>query len=132
MINNHKLEHAKEIKYLGIMLNKRNCVFTSNTNYLKTNATRTMYALRSKMNINRLPLQVALKLFDATIKPILLYASEVWEPFLHQESGMWDYNELEKTHLQFLKPILGVNRSTTNIRVRGELNRHKQIFSKET
>ena len=58
------------------------------------------------------------------IKPILLYASEVWEPFLENDYDKWDYNEIEKVHLQFLKQILGVNRSTTNILVRGELNRH--------
>ena len=82
-----------------------------------------MYALRAKININTLPLRIALKLFDAIIKPILLYGSEVWEPFLNQDESKWDQNDVEKTYTQFLKKILGVNRSTTTAMVRGELSR---------
>ena len=55
---------------------------------------------------------------------MLLYGSEVWEPFLDQDSIKWDGNDIEKTYTQFLKQILGVNRSATNIMIRGELNRH--------
>ena len=65
-----------------------------------------------------------MKLFDALVKPILLYASEIWEPFLNQDYDKWDRNKVEKVHLQFMKQIMGVNRSVTNILVRGELNRH--------
>ena len=36
----------------------------------------------------------------------------------------WDQNDIERTYLQFLKRILGVNRSTTTTMVRGELNKH--------
>ncbi len=64
-----------------------------------------------------------MKLFDTLVKPILLYASEAWEPFLDQATDKWDYNPIEKVHTQFLKHILGLNRSTTNILVRGETNR---------
>ena len=67
---------------------------------------------------------MALKLFDSLIRPILLYASEVWEPFLNHDTAKWDYNVIEKIHMQFIKRILGVNRSTTNILVRGEVGRH--------
>ena len=82
-------------------------------------------ALRKEsLRITNIPIKLALKLFDALVKPILLYASEIREPFLNQDYDKWDSNEIEKVHLQFLKQILGVNRSTTNILVRGELNRH--------
>ena len=57
------------------------------------------------------------------VKPVLLYGSEVWEPFLDHDSIKWDGNDIEKTYTQFLKQILGVNRSATNM-IRGELNRH--------
>lgn len=36
----------------------------------------------------------------------------------------WTENCIEKIHLQFLKRILGINRSTTNLLVIGELDRH--------
>ena len=123
-IDGKNLENTREYKYLGITINKKNCTFVPATKNLRIKATRALYAIKTKVNINRLPIRMALKLFDALVKPILLYASETWEPFLDNDYDKWDYNEIEKVHLQFLKQLLGVNRSTTNILVRGETNRH--------
>ena len=123
-INGETLENTKEYKYLGIIIHKKNCSFNPALKYLRTKATRAIYALRSKVNVNKLPIHIALKLFDSLIKPILLYASEVWEPFVKNDQEEWDKNDIEKTYTQFLKRALGVNTSTTTILVRGELNRH--------
>ena len=118
------MENTKEYKYLGIPVHKKNCSFNTALKYLRTKATRALFALRSKVNICHLPIRTALKLFDALIKPVLLYASEVWEPFVNNEPEQWDKNDIERTYLQSLKQILGVNRSATTAMVRGELNRH--------
>ena len=118
------LENTNEYKYLGIMINKKNCTFLPALKALRIKATRVLYAIKSKIDIHNLPIKLALKLFDALVKPILLYASEIWEPFLEHDYDKWDGNDIEKVHLQFLKQLLGANRSTTNILVRGELNRH--------
>ena len=123
-INGVPLENTKEYKYLGIPVHKKNCSFNTALKYLRTKATRALFALRSKVSINQLPLHVALKLFDALIKPILLYASEVWEPFVNNDPDQWDKNDIERTYLLFLKQVLGVNRSATTAMIRGELNRH--------
>ena len=114
------LENVKEYKYLGIMINKKNCTFTPAIKALKIKATRALYAIKAKVNINRLPIKMALKLFDSLVKPILLYASETWEPFLDNDNEKWEHNEIEKVHVQFLKQLIGVNRSATNLLVRGE------------
>ena len=118
------LENTKKYKYLGITIHKKNCSFNPALKYLRTKALRAIYGLRSKVDINKLPIPIATKLFDVLIKPILLYASEVWEPFVKNISEEWDKNEIEKTYTQFLKQVLGVNRSTTTIMVRGELKKH--------
>ena len=123
-INGVPLENTKEYKYLGIPVHKKNCSFNTALKYLRTKAMRALFALRSKVNICHLPVRTALKLFDALIKPILLYASEVWEPFVNNKPEQWDKNDIERVYLQFLKQILGVNRSATTAMVRGELNRH--------
>ena len=123
-VNGKQLENVKEFKYLGITVHKKACSFTPTLSHFKVKATRALYALRAKININNLPIKVALKLFDAIIKPILLYGSEVWEPFINQDEDKWDQNDVEKIYTQFLKQVLGVNRSTTTAMVRGELNRH--------
>ena len=123
-INGVPLENTKEYKYLGIPVHKKNCSFNTALKYLRTKATRALFALRSKVSISKLPIHIALKLFDSIIKPILLYASEVWEPFVNNEPDQWDKNDVERIYLQFLKQVLGVNRSATTAMVRGELNRH--------
>ena len=123
-VNGAALENVKEFKYLGITVHKKSCSFTPTLNHFKVKATRALYALRSKINFTNLPIKVALKLYDAIIKPILLYGSEVWEPFLNQDNIKWDQNDIERTYLRFLKQTLGVNRSATTTMVRGELNRH--------
>ena len=109
---------------MGIPIHKKNCSFNTALKYLRTKATRALFALRSKVNITQLPVHLALKLFDALIKPILLYSSEVWEPFVNNDPDQWDKNDIERTYLLFLKQVLGVNRSATTAMVRGELNRH--------
>ena len=123
-IDGINLQNTREYKYLGIIINKKNCTFLPAIKALRIKATRALYAIKAKININKLPIRLALKLFDALVKPILLYASETWEPFLNHDYKKWDNNEIEKVHTQFLKQLIGVNRSTTNILVRGELNRY--------
>ena len=78
----------------------------------------------NRFKIKFLPIKAALKLFDSTITPILLYGSEVWSPYLYRNPNFWDSCKVERIHKQFLKRLLGVNRSTTNILVRGELGRY--------
>ena len=76
--------------------------------------------LNSKVRLTQLPVKVALNIFDAAILPILLYGSEIWEPYPSQENIKWESNDIEKVHTQYIKRILGLNRSTTNMLVRTE------------
>ena len=126
-VDGHMLENALQIKYLGIIMNRKNCSFAPTLQHLRIKANRAVHALNSKLKISQLPPKIAMKLFDSMIAPILTYASEVWEPFINQDTIKWDYNDIEKTHLQFLKRILGVNRSTTNLLVKGETGRHNLL-----
>ena len=80
--------------------------------------------INNRFPIKRLPIKAALKLFDSIITPILLYGSEIWGTYNYLSFEKWDKCEIEKVHLNFCKHILGVNRSTTNILVRGELGRY--------
>ena len=69
-------------------------------------------------------MKTMLKLFDTCIVPIILYGSEVWAPFMNHDWVKWDTTQTEKIHTQFLKRLLGVNRSTTNVITRSEMGRH--------
>ena len=57
------------------------------------------------------------------ISPILLYGSEVWGPYYNFDFKKRGRCEVEKTHTQFLKRILGCDIHTSNIMNRGELGR---------
>ena len=122
-INNSPLENVTEFTYLGITINAA-CNFKDTLSILSSKANRALLALNSRFKIKFLPIKAALKLFDSTITPILLYGSEVWGPYLYRNPNFWDSCEVERIHTQFLKRLLGVNRSTTNTLVRGELGRY--------
>ena len=51
-----------------------------------------------------LPIDLALKLFDETIMPILLFSSEIW--------GYEDSTLLERIHSDFLRKLTNLRRST--------------------
>ena len=121
--NDKILENVNEYKYLGITINSAGS-FNPTFNILSNKAKRAIYALNSKYAIKRLPVWAALKLFDSVISPILLYCSEIWGAFGYLDYEKWDSNPIERAHLSFCKHILGVNRSTTNNLVRGELGRY--------
>ena len=121
--DNKLLENVNEYKYLGITINSAGS-FNPTFNILSKKAKRAIYALNSKYATKRLPVWAALKLFDSVISPILLYCSEIWGAFGYLDYEKWDANPIEKVHLSFCKHVLGVNRSTTNNLVRGELGRY--------
>ena len=54
--------------------------------------------MNSKINLRFLSVKTLLKLFDSLICPILLYGSEVWEPYLNHDKEKWDNNPIEKVH----------------------------------
>ena len=123
IINGRELEIVREYKYLGITMNSKNCSFTPTLTDLHCKGTRAMYSLFSLLPTKLLSIKSLLKFFDTCIAPIITYGSEVWAPYLNHEYTNWDSNVIERLHMQFLKRILGVNRSTTNELVRAELGR---------
>ena len=120
-INNVVLENVKSMKYLGFTITAKNCSFLPTLENLSIKATRTIYALNSKIKISRFPIRLALKLFNTLIKPILLYGSEVWGPYTDFDYTNWDSSKIEMIHTQFLKRALGCNVNTSNIMTRGEV-----------
>ena len=123
-IDEKPIEMVKEYKYLGITVNARNCSFSPTMTNLSNKATRAIFAITSKLPYKSAPVKTLLKLFDSCIAPILTYGSEIWAAYTNHDWKNWDTTEIERVHTQFLKRVLGVNRSTTNVMVRGELGRH--------
>ena len=127
-INDRIIENVKEFKYLGITMSKKGS-FTPTLEDLSCKGSRALYAIASKIPIKEIQIKTMIRLFDACIAPILLYGSEVWAPYINHDYTKWESNPIEKIHTQYLKRLLGVNRSTTNILVRGETGRNPLLAS---
>ena len=86
-------------------------------------ANKAKYALSNIIKLKTLPVKVALRLFDAAVLPILTYGSEIWALNSTSDHEKWDRSSIERTHLDFLRHILGVNRSVNNLLCRAEVGR---------
>ena len=133
--NNHKFYFAgiriietKEYSYLGIVFKKNGCLKTAIAK-LNSKALKAQFSIKQNM-YNANP-SVLLKLYDTLIKPISLYGVEVWN--LHainwkdktlNDLMMEDNFLFENIHNRFCKHILKVNKSCTNMLVKGELGRY--------
>ena len=122
-INGKQIENVKVFKYLGITIQKKNCSFLPTLKDLSNKANRTLFALNSKIKFTQLPVKIAIRIFDAVVSPILLYGSEVWEPYINFDNSKWESSDIERVHTQFIKRLLGLNRSTTNILARSEVGK---------
>ena len=77
-----------------------------------------VFNMRRKVkSIGELPPNIMLNLFDALIKPILIYGSDVWEI----KSKLW--GEADKIFLRYIQCILRVKATTSNIMTTGECGR---------
>ena len=86
------------------------------TNELCSRANKALYNLyKYTYRFRRLPINVSLTLFDKMVLPILLYGSDIW--------GHSDCAAVERVHLKFCKPLLGVGSTTSDVAVLGELGR---------
>ena len=108
----------REYKYLGFVLTPSGEI-VSGLHDLKDRAARASAHLRTKMGeYFRKHLLTTLKLFDALIKPILLYMADFWGCLKMPKN-----NPIEVFHNKFLKQLLGVQTQTTNIGVLLETGR---------
>ena len=96
---------------------------------LKEKALHALFSLRKHTNFSKLPPDLANKIFDAMISPILTYNSEVWGAYAKSDLKSWDSSQIEKTHLQFCKRYLEVSNKASNVACRAELGRFPLIIA---
>ena len=123
-IDTHPIENVKQYKYLGITINAKNCSYNPTQIDLSCKATNALYAINSKIPLKLMPIKTALR-----------YLMHVYHLYCYMEVkfgvlswvmiiGNGNYQPIEKVHTQFLKRMLGVNYSTTNILIRRECGRN--------
>ena len=112
MFESQPIEIVSEYKYLGIYFSK-NGSFTLAKKKIAEQANKAVFALLRKIKDLDLPYDLQLDIFDKTIKPILLYGSEVW--------GIGNCDIIERVHLKFIKYIFKLKTSTPSHMIYGEL-----------
>ena len=110
VIGKNNLDNVYEFTYLGIKIDATGSL-KSSIDELTTKANKAKYALNNIAKLKRIPIKEALRLFDSCILPILSYGSEIWVINQTLDCDKWDTTQTEKSHLNFLKHILGVNSS---------------------
>jgi hypothetical protein len=111
MSDNKELDICESYNYLGILFNFNNNFLNAKKKLIEQ-AQNALYSVYYKIRNKQIPLNLQLKIVDALVSPILLYACEVIK---------FDKNDnIEKVHLQFLKNILRVRTTTPNYLVDGE------------
>lgn len=125
------LKVVKSYTYLGVEMTAGG-TFHFARETLADKAGKAMFPLISTISQFHIPIKDSIRLFRSVIQPILLYNAENWATFSKQKllsitsgkSTLYDSitnSEIERVHFKFLKFILGVNNSSTNAMVLGEV-----------
>ena len=86
IVGGKSIENVKTFTYLGFTITARNCHFQATIDDLSIKANRAIFLIRSKIKLSKLPVKLAIKIFNSQIAPILLYGSEVWGPYMGKKS----------------------------------------------
>ena len=107
-LENTKIETVRQYKYLGFIITPSGEI-NSGLKDLKSRGIFALTELRNKMGeyFNKYP-DTTMHLFDALIKPIILYMADFWGCLPLQK-----YNPVDTTQNRFLKQMLGVQTQTT-------------------
>ena len=130
-IDNLGIKSCKKYVYLGI-------VFTPGNNFraaqkeLYEKACKTLFTYLSVINVDTgAQISTVKKLFDTLVRPVLLYNSEIWGPFLRPKQlmlrrtfsySLFDDNQNhESLQLKMAKIALNVHNRANSLAVRGEI-----------
>ena len=117
--NKKDIEQVNQYKCIGVIvcLISRNNedIFACNYPYLCDQGRKALFGVLHRLrSITPILPRVQFKLFDAVIKPILIYGSDVWG---HNKSGT---SMIDKVMLRFSRCVLNVKATTSNVMVYGE------------
>ena len=128
-INNTIIECVTKYPYLGVVVTASGS-YSCTIPTLSDKATRALFKLKKTLKHCDVNPQLMLYLYDSTIKPIVLYGSEIWglsEVLRNGNNKINSQNfvtgKIKKLQLKFFKYILGVNKKASNFAVLGELGK---------
>ena len=111
-----EIEIVNNYKYLGFTLTTRLSFDSALDDFTGRAKGRVVEIMRTMWSLGNMEYSVFFKLFDFQIKPMLLYAAEVW--------GLTRFRSIETVHMFACKRFLNVSIKTPNTMVYGELGRY--------
>ena len=111
-----EIEIVNEYKYLGFVLTSRLSVISALNQVVKKGKGKVVEILKTMWSLGKINLPFFFRLFDAQVKPMLLYSSEVW--------GAAQFKVVESVQLFALKRLLSVSPRTPNTMAYGESGRY--------
>ena len=129
-----RLSVVSEYTYLGLKIHKSGS-FMPAIKELQRKAQRAYFHTKAILKGDANP-KLCLQLFDAMVKPILLYGSDVWGGFGHSKKHCEnfiskilskDLSPFENLHLRCCKDSLRLPKSSSNMGCRAELGRFPLI-----
>ena len=122
-LGDRPLEITDKYHYLGVTFSS-NGSFLNARKHIVEQAIKAMHHLFTRINNADLPLDLALKLFDHTVLPILTYGSDVF--------SFENIDILERIHSIFLRKITNTKKSAPLSFLYGELGRYTFSLVKKT
>ena len=107
-IHGHVLEVADTAKYLGVTLHKH-CAWSKHISQTARKANNTHAFLQR--NLRRAPTSVKKRAYETLIRPILEYASAVWDP--HAESDIYRLEMVQRRYARYTCNDFGRTGSVT-------------------
>ena len=126
-INKKEIQIVHEYTYLGITFSASGS-FSVAQKTLSDKAMNALFKIRKHVNLSKLKLNNALKIFDSVILPIITYGCEVWGLYNNLNFDKWDKTHMERVHLRFCKLYLELNRKTSNHAARAEMGRFPTLI----
>ena len=125
-ISNTQIEIVNKQTYLGIeMTSSGRCAYKRQI--LSKKATKIVFTIKRLLsNIDSSVVETRNELFDALVKPVLLYGCEIWRPELqsYKTHKITHKSAIKKVHIKFCKQTLNVPWYTENKACRAELGRY--------
>ena len=117
------IEVVNNYKYLGYTMTTKLSIEIPLAEFAGRAKNKIISIFKTLYRLGKVDPEIFFKLFDAQIKPMALYAAEIWG--LASEETLYT---IEKIHMYACKKLLGVTARTPNTLVQAELNRYPIII----
>ena len=115
-LGRRQLEVVNSYKYIGFTLTTKLSFNNACAEYVRKAKGKTLDLMKTMWSLGSLDTSVFFQLFDAQVKPMLLYASEICSTFR--------LSVIESAHLFAFKRLLCVSDKTQNHTMYGETGRY--------